>query len=151
MPVVVVFGGVAGRDLDYCSVVVPGPLVADPVRIRCPMPGFHQIRGVLHGEAEAGVEGDHIVGADGKDVAGAALADALAQAEAAVDPVAGQNAGPDSLIVRVLQQLPGQLRLRRERDVVRDPARSRRSSSAAQPSGRYRARRSGRARPGPRR
>jgi hypothetical protein len=61
-----------------------------------------------------------VVGADRQHVAGAALADALAQVKAAVDLVSGDEARADAAVVRLLQQIAGQLRLRREHDLVWD-------------------------------
>jgi hypothetical protein len=48
----------------------------------------------------------------------AACADALSQVTAAVDFVAGDEPGADSLVVRVLQQVARELRFRLERDLV---------------------------------
>jgi hypothetical protein len=44
----------------------------------------------------------------------------LAQVTAAVDFVAGDEPGADALVVRVLEQVAGQLRFRLEHDVVGD-------------------------------
>jgi hypothetical protein len=62
-----------------------------------------------------------VVGAYGHDVAGAELADALAQVKATVDFVADGEGGADAAVVRLLQQLAGQFRLGREHDLVRYP------------------------------
>ena len=120
VPGLVSFGGVVGHDLDHRPVVVLGALGRLPGAHPLPHAGFHQAGGVLHGEAAAGGQHHRVVRADGQDVAGAALADACAQVKAAVDLVAGDEAGADAAIVSVLQQAVGQLRFRREHDVVRD-------------------------------
>jgi hypothetical protein len=77
-------------------------LVAEPVRIRSPHSGFDQAGGCFHGEAAAGGQRHHVAGADGQDVAGAPFPDALAQAKAAVDLVAGGESGADAPVVGVL-------------------------------------------------
>ena len=120
VPGLVSFGGVVGDDLDHRPVVVLGALGRLPGAHPLPHAGFHQAGGVLHGEAAAGGQHHRVVRADGQDVAGAALADACAQVKAAVDLVAGDEAGADAAVVGVLQQAAGQLRFRREHDVVRD-------------------------------
>ena len=120
MPVVVPFGGVVGRDLDHRPVVVPGPFSCRAGAHPLPHAGFHHTGGVLHGDAAAGGQGDHVIGADGQDVSGAALADPLAQVKAAVHLVAGDEPGADAPVVRVLEQVTGQLRFCREHDVVGD-------------------------------
>ena len=117
----VAVGDVVGRDLDHRPVVVPGALGRLPGAHPLPHAGFHQAGGVLHGEAAAGGQGYRVVRADGQDVAGAALADALAQGKAAVDLITGDEARADAAVVRVLQQAVGQLRFRREHDLVRHP------------------------------
>ena len=85
------------------------------------MAGLTRLAAVLHGDAAAGGQGHHVIGADRQDVAGAAFADAPAQVKAAVHLVAGDEGGADAPVVRVLQQIAGQLRLGREHDLVRDP------------------------------
>ena len=120
MPVAVAVGGVVGRDLDHRPVVVLGALGRLPGAHPLPHAGFHQSGGVLHGEAAAGGQGHHMVRADGHDVAGAALADPLAQVKAAVHLVAGDEPGADAAVAGALEQVTGQLRFCREHDVVGD-------------------------------
>ena len=86
VPVVVPFGGVVGRDLDHRPVIVPGPFSCRAGAHPLPHAGFDQAGGVLHGDVAAGGQGDHVIGADGQDVSGAAFPDALAQVTAAAKP-----------------------------------------------------------------
>ena len=120
VPVVLAFGGVIGRDLDHGPVVVLGALGGRAGAHPLPHSGFDQAGGGFHGEAPAGGQGHLVVGADGQDVAGAALADALAQLKAAVHFVAGDEPRPDTPVVGVLQQIAGDLRFRGEHDLAGD-------------------------------
>ena len=119
VPGVLSFGGVVRGDLDHGPVVVLGALGRRAGAHPLPHSGFDQAGGCFHGEAPAGGQGHHVVGADGHDVAGAAFPDALAQVKAAVHLVAGGEPGADAPVVGVLQQVAGELRLRGEHDLVR--------------------------------
>lgn len=81
-----------------------------------------------------------MIGADGQDVAGAAFPDAPAQVKVAVHLIVGDESRADAAVMGMLEQPTGQLRLGFEHDLVRTQASSRRSSSAAQSTGRHRAR-----------
>jgi len=110
--------GVVGQDLDHGPVVVFGAFGGRAGAHPLPHGRFDQVRGGFHGQAAAGGQGHRVVGPDREDVAGAACADALAQVTAAVDFVAGDEPGADSLVVRMLQQVARELRFRLERDLV---------------------------------
>jgi hypothetical protein len=77
--------GVVGREPDHGTVVVLSGLGGLAGAHALPHAGLYQAGGVLHGEAASGGQGHLVVRADGQDVAGAALTDRAAQAEAAVD------------------------------------------------------------------
>ena len=116
--VLLAVGGVVGQDPDHGPVVVFGAFRGRAGAHPLPDGRFHQVRGGFHGQAAAGGQGHRMVGPDRQDVAGAACADALSQVTAAVDFVAGDEPGADSLVVRVLQQVARELRFRLEHDLV---------------------------------
>jgi site-specific DNA recombinase len=116
--VLLAVGGAVGQDLDHGPVVVLGAFGGRAGAHSLPHGRFHQVRGGFHGQAAAGGQGHRVVGPDREDVAGAACADALSQVTAAVDFVAGDEPGADSLVVRVLQQVVRELRLGLEHDLV---------------------------------
>ncbi len=60
-----------------------------------------------------------MVRADREHIAHPALADAAAQLTAAIHLIAGHECGADPQGVRVVQQVPGQLRLGREQHLLR--------------------------------
>ena len=101
--------------------IVPGPLGGRAGAHPLPHAGPDQAGGCCPGDAAAGGQRHRVIGADRQHVAGAAFADAAAQVKAAVHLVAGDEGGADAAIVGLLQQIAGQLRLRREQDLFGDP------------------------------
>ena len=141
VPVVLAVGGVVGRDLDHGPVVVLGALGGRAGAHPLPHGGFDQAGGGLHGEAAAGGQGHRVAGADRQDVAGAAFADALAQVKAAVEPRRRRRTRrgcPGR--AACCSRSPASCGFVANMTSSGTPASSRRSSSAAQSAGRYRAR-----------
>ena len=83
---------------------------------------------------------DGVVGADRQHVAHPALADAAAQLTAAVDFIAGHEGGADPQACARSSRTPASCGLVANSTSSGTPASSRCSSSAAHPSGRYKAR-----------
>src|SRR5579859_3069881 len=121
VPVIVPAGGVVGRGLDHRPVIVLGALGGRAGAHPLPHGRLDQVPGRLHGEAAAGRHGHHLVRADSHDIARPELADAPAQVEGPVDFIAGDERGADAAVMRLLQQLAGQVGLGREHDLVRYP------------------------------
>ena len=103
--VLVAVGGVVGQDPGHGPVVVFGAFRGRAGAHPRPHGRFHQVRGSFHGQAAPGGQGHRVAGPDREDITGAACADGLSQVTAAVDFVAGDEPGADSLVVGVLQQV----------------------------------------------
>ena len=121
VPVFLSFGGIVAGDLDHGPVVVADSLGSRSGGHPLPSPGGDDRRGPGGGHRLAAAEGQHVVGADREDVAQAEPADEAPQVTAAVDLVAGHHRGLDPELAGVLDQVPGELRLGGEHDLVRDP------------------------------